>query len=145
MILGPSACICFDKEGYSFWDVDLKAVWRIATNTAFWRFFLGNVSLSLTEIYKDVDRARFFAEMERLTPGAIQPDMVEDAFTGVMAQVCLEDGPAAPDYIFERGCLGGTTLNLRNAPSPGATSSMALATELVNLAAEDFHWAEAGP
>jgi hypothetical protein len=62
-------------------------VWRIATNASFWRFFLGNVSLSLTEVYKDVDRARFFAEMERLTPGAITPDMVEDSFTGVMAQV----------------------------------------------------------
>lgn len=69
--------------------------------------------------------------------------MVEESFTGVMAQVFLEDGTAAKDYIFDRKMVEGTALNLRNAPTPAATSSMAIARELVDLAQQDFDWLRA--
>jgi len=65
MILGPSACICFDKEGYHFFDMSPRQMWATASNMSFWRFFLGNVSLSLSELRKDVDKARFLAEVHR--------------------------------------------------------------------------------
>jgi 2-hydroxyglutarate dehydrogenase len=57
-----------------------------------------------------------------------------------MAQVFLPDGSAAKDYIFERKLLDGKVLSLRNAPSPAATASLAIAEKLVTLAEEDFAW-----
>ncbi len=42
--------------------------------------------------------------------------------------------------ILERNVLGGLVLNLRNAPSPAATASLAIAKLVVDAAEEDFHW-----
>jgi 2-hydroxyglutarate dehydrogenase len=67
--------------------------------------------------------------------GALQP-----SFSGVMSQVFLEDGKAAKDFLFERKVLGGTTLHVRNAPSPAATASLAIAEHVVTVASEDFGW-----
>jgi 2-hydroxyglutarate dehydrogenase len=58
----------------------------------------------------------------------------------VAAQVFTEDGKAASDFLFERNCMGGTTLHVRSAPSPACTSSMAIAEHVVNTAAADFKW-----
>ena len=57
-----------------------------------------------------------------------------------MAQVFDADGSAAKDYIYERKCLGGRVLNVRNAPSPACTASLAIAENVVAIAAEDFGW-----
>jgi hypothetical protein len=51
-----------------------------------------------------------------------------------------ENGEAAKDYIYERKCLNGKVLNVRNAPSPACTGSMAIAENVVRIAAEDFGW-----
>lgn len=55
-----------------------------------------------------------------------------------MAQVFEADGTAAKDYVFERKCLDGKVLNLRNAPSPACTASLAIAERVMDIADEDF-------
>lgn len=136
-----------------------------------WQFVLKNPGLSFGELWKDVNRAAFLRDAQKLVP-SVTEDMVEPSFTGaqrkgrcrvppprscaprplltrtpphpslhpsgVMAQVFEADGTAAKDYIFERGCLGGTVLNVRNAPSPACTASLAIAEQVVDAAAEDF-------
>ena len=57
-----------------------------------------------------------------------------------MAQVFEANGEAAKDYIYERKCMGGRVLNVRNAPSPACTASLAIAENVVDIAAEDFGW-----
>ena len=89
------------------------------------------------ELWKDVNKAAFMRDARKLVPG-IRDDMVEESFTGVMAQVFLPDGSAAKDYIFERGCMGGRVLHVRNAPSPACTASLAIAETVADIAAEDF-------
>jgi len=139
MIIGPGACMTFDKEGYSFWQIGPKYLYEVFTNQGFWQFGMKNMQLSLMELLKDSSRTVFLREAQKLVPG-LTSDMVEDSFVGVMAQVFLENGEPAKDYIFERKCVEGTTLNLRNAPTPAATSSMAIARELVDIAEVDFAW-----
>jgi 2-hydroxyglutarate dehydrogenase len=139
MIIGPGACITFSREGYSFFQLSPRDLWNALTNTGFLRFAITNPSLSIGEVYKDLNRAAFLREAQKLVP-SLRDDMVEESFAGVMAQVFMPDGKPAKDYIFERGLLGNTTLALRNAPSPAATASLAIAERLVDLAAEDFKW-----
>eukprot|EP00660_Eupelagonema_oceanica_P002823 gene2823-11824_t len=62
------------------------------------------------ELLKDSSKAVFLSEARKLVPG-LRNDMVEPSFVGVMAQVFLPDGSPAKDYIFERRCLGGTTMH----------------------------------
>ena len=143
MIVGPGACLTFAREGYSFFDVSLRDLWHSVTNIGLMRFALQNPSLSLGEIYKDLNRAAFLREARKLVP-SLRDDMVEESFAGVMAQVFMPDGSAAKDYIFERGLLGGAALSLRNAPSPAATASLAIAERLVDLAEVDFGWGTKG-
>eukprot|EP01065_Artemidia_motanka_P006971 TRINITY_DN1340_c2_g1_i4.p1 TRINITY_DN1340_c2_g1~~TRINITY_DN1340_c2_g1_i4.p1 ORF type:complete len:527 (+),score=167.34 TRINITY_DN1340_c2_g1_i4:94-1581(+) len=139
MIVGPGACLACDKEGYSIWKLDPWHLKDVLTNPGFWRFGINNFWMSIGELWKDASKAAFLAEARRLVPG-VEDHMVEDSFVGVMAQVFLDDGKPASDYIFERNCVSGTTLHLRNAPSPAATSSLAIAKEMVDRAEEDFGW-----
>lgn len=106
---------------------------------AFWKFAIKNPSLSAGELYKDLNKAAFLADARKLVP-SVTDDMVEESFTGVMAQVFESDGTAAKDYIYEEGCLGGKVFNVRNAPSPACTASLAIAENVVTAAAKSFGW-----
>ena len=139
MIIGPGACITFSREGYRFSDIHLRDIWDFACNGHLWAFIVRNPLFSLSELYKDVNKAAFLRDAQKLVP-SLTADMVEPSFTGVMAQVFEADGSAAKDYIFERGCMGGRALHLRNAPSPACTASLAIAETVVEIAAQDFGW-----
>ena len=114
-------------------------LWDFATNGRLWAFIVKNPLFSLAELWKDVNKAAFLRDAQKLVP-ALTADMVEESFTGVMAQVFEADGSAAKDYIFERGCMGGRALHLRNAPSPACTASLAIAETVIDIAAKDFGW-----
>jgi 2-hydroxyglutarate dehydrogenase len=109
------------------------------TNPNFWTFAFKNLSLSFGELYKDLNKRAFLRAAQRYAPD-LTIDMVEPSFTGVMCQVFQDGGIAANDYILERKVLGGTTLNVRNAPSPACTASLAIAEMIADAAAEDFQW-----
>ncbi|CAO3670876.1 unnamed protein product [Umbelopsis vinacea] len=143
LIIGPGACFTFSREGYRFFDIKMKDVIGAFTNSAFWSFAIKNISLSFGELYKDLNKRAFLRAAQKYAPD-LTLDMVEPSFTGVMAQVFQEGGIAANDYILERKVLGGTTLNVRNAPSPACTASLAIAEMVVDTAAEDFNWAKGG-
>jgi L-2-hydroxyglutarate oxidase LhgO len=95
MIIGPGACISFSREGYKITDVNLSDLWDYATNGGLWKFAISNPRLSIGEIYRDLNKAAFLKEAQKLVP-SVTLDMVEESFTGVMAQVsvCVWGGRA---------------------------------------------------
>jgi len=62
--------------------------------------------------------------------------------SGVRAQAMDEDGNLVNDFVFDQGTgdLGQKMLHVRNAPSPGATSSLAIAEMIADKAQEIFGW-----
>jgi 2-hydroxyglutarate dehydrogenase len=102
---------------------------------------LKNIGLSFGELYKDLNKRAFLRAAQAYLPD-LTLDMVEPSFSGVMSQVFRKGGIAASDYILERKVLGGTTLNVRNAPSPACTASLAIAEMVTDTAAEDFGWSK---
>jgi len=144
MIVGPGACLAFDTEAYSFSNVGLKHLWKLATHIGLWRFCFANLDLAFTEMYRDLNKKAFMDQARKLVP-SVTDDMVEESFAGVMAQIFNHDGSPAADFIFERNMNQGTTLNVRNAPTPACTASFAIAEEVVDLAAEDFGWGQGVP
>ena len=139
MIVGPGACVCFDREAYGFFDVSIKHLWMLATHPGLWRFALSNWDLAITEMYRDLNKHAFLDQARKLIP-SLTDDMVEESFAGVMSQVILPDGSMAIDFIYERNLLGGTTLHVRSAPTPACTAALALAEEIVDQASADFEW-----
>jgi 2-hydroxyglutarate dehydrogenase len=138
-IVGPGACITFSREGYRFWDLRLKDVWDNVMNSAFWSFALKNFSLSLGELYRDLNKSAFLKSGQKYVPG-LTGDMVEPSFAGVMAQVFEPGGIAAGDFIVERKVMDGLVMNIRNAPSPACTASFAIGEMIADCADEDWDW-----
>ena len=61
---------------------------------------------------------------------------------GVRAQAMDRDGNLIEDFIFDQGTseIGSNMLHVRNAPSPAATSSLAIAEMIVDKAQDTFKW-----
>lgn len=61
---------------------------------------------------------------------------------GVRAQAMARDGTLIEDFIFDQGsgAVGSRMLHVRNAPSPAATSSLAIAEMIVDKARDTFKW-----
>ncbi|KAL0079144.1 FAD dependent oxidoreductase [Phycomyces blakesleeanus] len=139
MIVGPGACLTFSREGYRFFDFNVRDLYDSLINPAFWSFFVKNFSVSLGELYRDLSKHAFLKSGQRMMP-SLTADMVEESFSGVMAQVFESGGIAASDFIVERKVMDGLILNLRNAPSPAATASLAIGEMVCDIAEEDFGW-----
>ena len=129
----------FHLKGYNFFDFSLRDIFSLLQSFGLVRFVFSNLDLAFGEMYRDLNKAAFLESARRLVP-ALTEDMVEESFSGVMAQVFEDSGKAAADFIFERNAFHGTTLHVRNAPSPACTASLAIAEEVVSLAAKDFGW-----
>eukprot|EP01064_Diplonema_japonicum_P016445 TRINITY_DN2445_c0_g1_i1.p1 TRINITY_DN2445_c0_g1~~TRINITY_DN2445_c0_g1_i1.p1 ORF type:complete len:459 (+),score=127.89 TRINITY_DN2445_c0_g1_i1:38-1414(+) len=139
MIIGPGACLCLKKDGYEFFDFSFSHLYDIITNKGFWNFAIFNFGQAASEVVNDASRTAFLMHARNLVP-CVTDDMIEPSFSGVMAQVFQQSGAPEKDYVFERNLLNDTTLALRNAPSPAATSSLALAEKLIDVAEQDFKW-----
>ena len=64
-----------------------------------------------------------------------EADDVEPAFAGVRAQALARDGRLLDDFVFS---ATPRALHVRNAPSPAATSSLAIARYVVEQAERAF-------
>ena len=88
-----------------------------------WRMMRRHWRSGLTELHHAIWRRALVAAARRFVPQLRDSD-VERAFTGVRAQALARDGSLVDDFAFSGD---GTTLHVRNAPSPAATSSLAIA------------------
>jgi 2-hydroxyglutarate dehydrogenase len=95
--------------------------WRMARR--WWR-------TGIAELRYAASRRAYAREAARYVPD-LRPDDVERAFTGRRAQALARDGTLLDDFAFSRQ---GNVLHVRNAPSPAATSSLAIARHVVDEA-----------
>jgi len=132
--LGPNAVLAFAREGYRLTDLNVaeliealryKGFQRLATK--FWR-------TGMDEMYRDVSKNAFLASLQRYMPELTMDDMVVGP-SGVRAQALAPDGSLVDDFIVDRQ---GDTLHVRNAPSPAATSSLAIGELIADAAEETF-------
>jgi (S)-2-hydroxyglutarate dehydrogenase len=117
VLLGPSALLV----GGLRWP----GTWRVARR--FWR--TGMHELRMVAI-----RRAFVAACARYVP-ALRPDDVERGPYGVRAQAVGRDGALVDDFVVSEA---DETLHVRNAPSPAATSSLALAELIADRAEASF-------
>jgi L-2-hydroxyglutarate oxidase LhgO len=125
--LGPNAVLALAREGYRRRDVSAAELARLARSASFWRLAGKNWRTGVREIHGSLSRRAFLAEARTYLPW-LEPGDVMPAPSGVRAQAVDPDGSLVDDFRINR--VGDVT-SVRNAPSPAATASMAIAEHIV--------------
>lgn len=127
VLVGPNAVLALAREGYRGGDV----VWRDARDTMRWpgfrRLARQHWRTGLAELHGAMSRRAFVRQAARYVPELRVGDVVPGP-AGVRAQAVARDGSLVDDFRISR-C--GRVTAVRNAPSPGATSSLAIAEYIV--------------
>jgi L-2-hydroxyglutarate oxidase LhgO len=126
--LGPNAVLAFAREGYRRSDVDLGDLARTLGDGGFRTFAVRHWRIGLAELARDYLKPLFLAVLRRYVPELTLRDLLPGP-SGVRAQALDAHGALLDDFAFD---AIGRFLNVRNAPSPAATSSLALAREFVD-------------
>lgn len=131
---GPNAVLAFAREGYRRTDVDLRDLAGTLAYRGFLRLAGRHLRMGLAEMWRDLSRPAFAAELRRYVPDLRTDDLVAGP-SGVRAQALAIDGRLIDDFR-----LGGSRrlLHVHNAPSPGATASLAIGRVLAKRAIERF-------
>jgi L-2-hydroxyglutarate oxidase LhgO len=129
---GPNAVLAFAREGYRRRDVGPKDLAGTLTYPGFLRLAGRYLRTGLAEMWRDWWKPAFVHELQRYVP-EIRPDQLTFGPSGVRAQALGRDGSLVDDFV-----LGGSgrILHVRNAPSPAATSSLAIGRILAQQALE---------
>ncbi|MGP0224732.1 L-2-hydroxyglutarate oxidase [Paenarthrobacter sp. NCHU4564] len=133
MMLGPNAFISFGRESYSWQDINPRDVMNYAAFPGFWNFARQNIPSAVREFSTVVSRRKFVREAVRFVP-ALEGATVRPGTRGVRAQAMNADGTLVDDFVIARR---RNMVLVRNAPSPGATSSMAIAEYIVQQALQE--------
>jgi L-2-hydroxyglutarate oxidase len=131
---GPNAVIALAREGYRRRDLDVGDAWRTLSYPGFLRLVRRYWRLGLVEVYRDLFRHAYAAQARRYLPELRAADL-HPAPAGIRAQALARDGSLVDDFLF----VGSSrVLHVRNAPSPAATSSLAIAEHTVTRALTVF-------
>jgi L-2-hydroxyglutarate oxidase len=129
--VGPNAVLATAREGYRLADFSAREVYGIASWPGTWRMAGRHWRTGIREVHGSFSKRAYLTAARRYVPGIGVGD-VERAGAGVRAQALDRDGSLVDDFRIHR--LGAVTA-VRNAPSPAATSSMAIAEHVVNVLA----------
>jgi L-2-hydroxyglutarate oxidase LhgO len=124
--VGPNAVLALAREGYRRRDVRAGDVVETLRSAGFRRLARAHWRMALREVRGSLQRSAFVVEARRYVPELEPSDLVR-AGAGVRAQALDPDGSLVDDFRIRH--LGPVTA-VRNAPSPGATSSMAIAEHI---------------
>ena len=132
MWAGPNAVLALAREGYRAHQVVPRDVWDTLSYRGFRAFARRHWRTGLAELRGDLSRRAFVAALQGLVP-AVREEHLAGTHSGIRAQALDEDGRLVDDFRFDRV---ENVVHVRNAPSPGATSSLAIAAHVVETASD---------
>jgi len=119
---GPNAVLAFQREGYKKSDVNLKEFWETLAWPGFQKVAAKYWQMGLGEMYRSFSKTAFTKALQELIPDIQEDDLIEGG-AGVRAQACDRTGGLLDDFsIIETD----RAVNVCNAPSPAATSSLSI-------------------
>lgn len=132
--LGPNAVLAFAREGYNFSTINAGDLVESLTYSGFIKLAAKYFSVGIGEMYRDVVRSAYVQALQRYIPELRVEDTLPGP-SGVRAQAMNADGSMVDDFVFE-GSEG--VVHVRNAPSPAATSSLAIGAYIADDADRRF-------
>ncbi|KAK3094162.1 hypothetical protein FSP39_024868 [Pinctada imbricata] len=126
--LGPNAVLAFKREGYSLTDFNVKDTADAVGFRGLRKLAIKNLGFGIKEMYRGFNISAQVKQLQRYVPSLKVSDVTRGP-SGVRAQALDREGQLVDDFVFDsgEGDLGSRILHVRNAPSPAATSSLAIA------------------
>lgn len=126
--VGPNAVLALALQGYRWSDVSPRDVARMARWPGAWQLARRNWRSGIREVAGSLSKRRYLASVRTYLPGLELPDLRRST-SGVRAQAVRRDGTLEDDFVLQ---AQGRVLLVRNAPSPAATASLAIAEHVVS-------------
>jgi L-2-hydroxyglutarate oxidase len=124
---GPNAVLALCREGYSWREFGLRDLAEAAAYPGLWRLGRRHYRYGLTEVRRSLSTALFVRTLARLVPEITAADVVP-AGAGVRAQAVRRSGDLVDDFLIAHR---DRQVHVLNAPSPAATSALAIARHVV--------------
>jgi (S)-2-hydroxyglutarate dehydrogenase len=134
VLIGPTALMVGARDAYSLTRIRAQDTFDTLAWPGTWKMLRRFWATGVTEVRHAAQRAAFVRAAARFLP-ELQPGDVEPSFAGVRAQALARDGGLVDDFVFSRT---ERALHVRNAPSPAATSSLAIARHVADEATQAF-------
>jgi (S)-2-hydroxyglutarate dehydrogenase len=128
VLLGPTALLAGARDAYRSATLRRRDLLDTLSWPGTWRMIARWWRAGLTELRHAAQRSALVRAAARYLP-ELRLDDVEPAFAGVRAQALSRDGSLVEDFVFSRT---ERALHVRNAPSPGATSALAIARHVAD-------------
>lgn len=127
---GPNAVLAFKREGYSRWDFNLQELIETLSFSGFQKLAFKYWRKGMNELYRSYSKRAFVKALQHLIP-TVEYDDLERGRAGVRAMALAKDGTIVDDYLILES---QGVINVCNAPSPAATSSLSIGQTLSELA-----------
>ncbi len=127
---GPNAVLAMAREGYRKTDINLKDLFETLSFGGFQRFLLRYPGSAMRELGNSLFKSVFLSNLRQLVPAIQKQDLLSTGGAGVRAQAIGRDGELVHDFFFEET---DGQLHVLNAPSPGATASLAIGEHVAGL------------
>jgi len=131
---GPNAVLAFKREGYKKTQVDFAELAETLTWPGFQKVAAKYWKTGIGELYRSFSKAAFTKALQELIPEIQESDLVEGG-AGVRAQACDRTGGLLDDFAIRESEFA---INVLNAPSPAATSSLAIGGTVADMVLKRF-------
>lgn len=130
---GPNAVLALAREGYTRTSFCLRDSLESLSYSGFWRLAARYWKPGAHEILRSFSKDLFHKALQRLIPSVQRDDLIPGG-AGVRAQALKKDGTLLDDFLVVRD---GRAFHVLNAPSPAATSSLAIADHILEQGLAD--------
>lgn len=131
---GPNAVLAYAREGYRHSIVNAGDLWNTVTFKGFWAMTGKYWRTGFGELYRSLSKAAFVRALQKLLPEITESDLVPGG-SGVRAQAVSASGALVDDFVIKQS---RNAIHVLNAPSPGATASLAIGQSIAAMAAKNF-------
>ncbi len=128
MTVGPNAFLSLSRDHYRGLGLRPRDLAATLSDPGFWRFAARNMPSAVREARTVLSQRFFLREAQRYVP-SLEGATATRIERGIRAQAMDATGTLLDDFVIE---TDAAATHVRNAPSPGATSSLAIAEHLVD-------------
>lgn len=126
---GPNAVLAFSREGYKKSQINIEELFESLTWSGFIQVAKKYWKTGFGEMYRSFSKQAFTKALSKLMPSIQSSDLIPGG-AGVRAQACDKDGGLIDDFYIKD--IPGQ-VHVLNAPSPAATSSLAIGKTIAEL------------
>jgi len=119
---GPNAVLAFKKEGYNKTSFSIPDTLKTFSWRGFQKVMSKYYKIGFGEFYRSFSKKAFVKALQKLLPEIREEDL-EKGGAGVRAQAVDRQGNLIDDFVIDKK---DNIINVLNAPSPAATSSLSI-------------------